>query len=163
MNPQFNSASCFACGLENPAGLQLLFTDNGLDQVFTQFIIAPAHAGYPGMAHGGIVAAILDEVGGRTIMIGHPHRFFVTARLDVRYRRPVPVGVPLRATGVLLARRARRTRAYAEIFMDGGDVLAEANLLYTDFPAGLLDPAALESGFGWKQYADPRWPGAGKE
>jgi acyl-coenzyme A thioesterase PaaI-like protein len=163
MNSQFNSTSCFACGLENPAGLQLRFTDNGLDQVFTQFIITPAHAGYPGMAHGGIVAAILDEVGGRTVMIGHPNRFFVTARLDVRYRLPVPVGVPLRATGWLLVRRARRTRAYAEIFKEDGCALAEADLLYTDFPAGLQNSAVLESEFGWKQYMEPRGPGAGKE
>ena len=152
MNVQYNSASCFACGLENPSGLRLCFSDNGLDQVFTQFTIAPTHAGYPGMAHGGIVAAILDEVGGRTVMIDHPHRFFVTARLDVRYRRPVPVGVPLCATGWLLARRARRTRAHAELFIDGDVALAEADILYTDLPAGLLDPVELKNGFGWKRY-----------
>ncbi|RPH55251.1 MAG: PaaI family thioesterase, partial [Chloroflexi bacterium] len=98
MNQQYNSASCFACGLENPSGLHLRFCDNGKDQVFAQFVLAP-HAGYPGMAHGGIVAAILDEVGGRTMMIGDPNHFFVTARMDLRFRQPVPVGVLLDATG----------------------------------------------------------------
>ncbi len=134
MNQQYNSASCFACGLENLSGLRLRFYDNGKDQVFSRFTIDPQHAGYPGMAHGGIVAAILDEVGGRTVMIENPNRFFVTAHMDVRFRQPVPVGVPLDATGWLCKRRASRTRAHAEIFTNQQGILAEADILYTDLP-----------------------------
>jgi len=152
MNPQYNSASCFACGIENPSGLRLRFYDNGKDQVFTRFTIKPDHAGYPGMAHGGVVAAILDEVGGRTVMIGFPDRFFVTARMDVRFRQPVPVGVPLVALGWLLKRRARRTRAHAEISTDGIGVLAEAEILFTALPSHLLGPNEAESRFGWRLY-----------
>jgi uncharacterized protein (TIGR00369 family) len=152
MNQQYNSASCFACGLENPSGLRLRFYDNGKDQVFAYFILQPAHAGYPGMAHGGIVAAILDEVGGRTVMINNHNLFFVTAHMDVRYRQPVPVGVPLEAQGWLLKRRARRTRAHAEIFTGRQGILAEADILYTDLPPSLLDPGEVESRFGWKLY-----------
>jgi uncharacterized protein (TIGR00369 family) len=152
MNQQYNSASCFACGLENPSGLRLRFYDNGEDQVFTQFIIDSQHAGYPGMAHGGIVAAILDEVGGRTVMVNNPNCFFVTARMDVRYRQPVPVDMLLEATGWLLTRRARRTRAHAEISNEGNDLLAEADILYTDLPTSLLSPIDGESRFGWRLY-----------
>jgi len=153
MNLQYNSASCFACGLENPSGLRLRFYDNGREQVFTHFTLDPQHAGYPCMVHGGIVAAILDEVGGRTVMIGSSNRFFVTARMDVRFRQPVPVGVPLDATGWLLKRRARRTHAHAEIFTDDMGILAEADILFTDLPPGLLDPGEAESKFGWRLYA----------
>jgi uncharacterized protein (TIGR00369 family) len=152
MNQQYNSASCFVCGLENPSGLRLRFSDNGKDQVHTCFKLEAAHAGYPGMAHGGIIAAILDEVGGRTVMINHPNRFFVTARMDVRYRHPVPIGVPLEAAGWLVKRRARRTRAHAEIFGDDLGILAEAHILYTDLPFYRLDPAEVESRFGWRLY-----------
>jgi len=152
MNQQYNSASCFACGLENPSGLRLRFYDNGIDQVFAYFTLKPEHAGYPGIAHGGIVAAILDEVGRRTVMINNPNCFFVTARMDVHYRQPVPVGVPLEATGWMLKRCARRTRTHAEILSGGKDILAEADILFTDLPPGLLDPADAEAGFGWKIY-----------
>lgn len=152
MNQQYNSTSCFACGLENSSGLRLRFYDNGKDQVFTQFIIDSQHAGYPGMAHGGIVAAILDEVGGRTVMINNPNRFFVTARMDVRYRLPVPVGLPLEAAGWLLKRRARRTRAHAEIFTDIQGILAEADILYTDLPPRLFDHDNAGSEVGWRLY-----------
>jgi uncharacterized protein (TIGR00369 family) len=153
MNQQYNSASCFACGLENPAGLRLRFYDNGKDQVFTSFSIEPTHAGYPGMAHGGIVAAILDEVGGRTVMIGCPDHFFVTARMEVRFRKPVPVGVPLEATGWLVRHSSSRTLAHAEIHAGSKDILAEADILYADMPPRLLNPDQAETEFGWKQYA----------
>ncbi|RPH57746.1 MAG: PaaI family thioesterase [Chloroflexi bacterium] len=152
MNLQHNSDSCFACGLENSSGLRLRFHDNGKDQVFAHFTLEPQHAGYPGMAHGGIVAAILDEVGGRTVMINNPNCFFVTARMDVRYHQPVPVGVPLEATGWLLIRRASRTRAHAEILSAGQGILAQADILFTDLPRSLLDPNEAESRFGWKLY-----------
>jgi len=152
MNPQFNSSSCFACGLENSSGLRLRFYDNGKDQVFACFTLDPAHAGYPGIAHGGIVAAILDEVGGRTVMINNPNLFFFTAHMDLRFRQPVPVGVPLEACGQLLKRRASRTQAYAEIFNSCKSVLAEADILYTDLPPGLLKPDEAEAVFGWRLY-----------
>ncbi len=153
MNPQYNSTSCFACGLENTSGLRLRFYDNGSDRVFSHFVIDLQHAGYPGMAHGGIVASILDEVAGRTIMIGHPDRFFVTARMQVRFRQPVPVGVPLEATGWLLKRRASRTLAHAEISGNGQGILAEADILYTDMSPHLLNTNEVEGRFGWKLYA----------
>jgi uncharacterized protein (TIGR00369 family) len=152
MNQQYNSASCFACGIENPSGLRLRFFDNGKDRVFTRFIIDPQHVGYPGMAHGGIVAAILDEVAGRTVMINHPNRFFVTARMDVRYRQPVPVGVPLEARGKLLKRRASRTKAHAEIIAEEQAILAEASILFTDLPPHLLDLSLSSDQFGWRLY-----------
>jgi uncharacterized protein (TIGR00369 family) len=152
MNQHYNSAYCLTCGLENPSGLRLRFYDNGKDQIFTQFIIDSQHTGYPGMAHGGIVAAILDEVGGRTVMINNPNRFFVTARMDVRFRQPVPVGVPLEAAGWLLKRRASRTRTHAEIFGHGKGLLAEASILYVDLPPSLLDPDNAGSIFGWRLY-----------
>lgn len=152
MNQQYNSASCFACGLENPSGLRLRFWDDGQAQVFTHFTIDPRHAGYPGMAHGGIVAAILDEVGGRTMMIGDPKRFFVTARMDLRFRQPVPVGIPLKAVGRLLKHHGKRVQSHAEIISQDGGLLAEANILFIDLPDRLLDPNKAEQQFGWRQY-----------
>lgn len=152
MNQQYNSTSCFACGLENRFGLRLRFFDNGKDQVFAHFTLDPQHGGYPGMAHGGIVAAILDEVGGRTVMINSPNCFFVTARMEIRYRQPVPIGALLEAAGTLLKRRASRTQARAKIYSAEQGLLAEAEILYTDLPHNLLDPNEAESRFGWKLY-----------
>jgi len=124
MNQHYNFASCFASGIDDPSGLRLCFSDNGESQVLRRFVINPQYAGYPGMARGGIVAAISDEVAGRTVMVGNPKRFFVTARMDARFRQPVPVSVPLEATGWLLKRRASRTLAHSKISGAGQGILA---------------------------------------
>lgn len=148
---QPNSRMCFACGLENPAGLHLHFYDDGADEVVADVTIAPDHQGYPGIVHGGVVAAILDEVGGRTVMIGDHLRFFMTAKMDIKYRRPVPVGSPLRAVGRLVKQRDRVATAHAELRSTEGDVLAEADLLLTGTPAGAFDPSAANR-LGWRVY-----------
>jgi acyl-coenzyme A thioesterase PaaI-like protein len=145
---------CFACGVENPVGLRLHFYDDGVDEVTSDFAIADHHQGYPGIAQGGIVAAILDEVGGRTVMIGDPRRFFMTGRLDVKYRQPVPTSVPLRAVGKLLKLKAKLATAHAEIRSPAGEVLAEAELILANVPMEVINPSEADR-LGWRVY-DPQ-------
>ena len=135
MSRQPSSEWCFVCGRKNPAGLHLEFTDNGADEVVSEFVLAPVHQGYPGMAHGGILATILDETGGRVVLIDDPNALFVTAKLEVRYRKPVPIGRPLRAYGKLVRRSRRLVTAHAAISANG-QTLAEADLLLTDVSGG---------------------------
>jgi uncharacterized protein (TIGR00369 family) len=143
---------CFACGIENKSGLKLRFYDNGRDEVYADFTIAPDHQGYPGIAHGGIVAAVLDEAGGRVMMIDDPLRFFMTAKLEIRFRSPVPVGVPLRAVGRLVKLRARLATAHAEIqTASDGQALAEANILLTNAPEDAFNAAEADR-LGWRIY-----------
>jgi acyl-coenzyme A thioesterase PaaI-like protein len=151
---QPNSRMCFACGLENPFGLHLHFYDNGHDEVLSDFTINPNHQGYPGIAQGGIVAAILDEVGGRTMMIGDPMRLFMTAKMEIKYRQPVPVGVPLRAVGRLIKLKARLATARAEI-RSGDQVLAEAELLLSRVPVEVFNLSDADK-IGWKVYQEGR-------
>ncbi len=150
---QPNSRMCFACGLENPVGLHLHFYDNGLDEVISDFSIADHHQGYPGIAQGGIIAAILDEVGGRTVMIGAPLRFFMTMKLEVKYRQPVPTGMPLRAVGKLLRLKPKLATAHAEIRSLEDEVLAEADLVLANAPVEMFDPNEADQ-LGWRVYED---------
>ncbi len=53
------------------------------------------------------MAAMVDEIVGRAAMEAESDRFMMTARLEIRYRKPVPVGVPLRLIGRLAHRRGR--------------------------------------------------------
>ena len=151
MNKQPNSRMCFACGLENPAGLHLHFYDNGADEVTTNFVIANQHQGYPGIAQGGIVAAILDEAGGRTVMIGNPLRLFMTVKLEVKYRQPVPTGQPLRGVGRLLKLKSKLATAHAEIHNTAGEVLAEAELVLSDVPQSVFNITEADT-LGWRVY-----------
>jgi alpha-methylacyl-CoA racemase len=69
--------------------------------------LGPGHEGPPLHGHGGVSAMLLDQVlGHAAVASGHPG---VTADLSVRYRRPVPLGVPLRVWGRVTETQGRRT------------------------------------------------------
>lgn len=154
---QPNSRMCFACGLENPVGLQLSFYDDRSGSVVAETVI-PAHfQGYPGRTHGGVVAAMLDEIVGRTAMTEDPNRFMVTAKLDVRYRKPIPLGERLRLHGSLTRRKGRLAWAHAEVRLADGSLGAEADATLMDIDSSVGDPAAL----GWRVYPDSSVDGEG--
>ena len=151
---QPNSRHCFICGLENPVGLKLKMyqTEPGvLETTYT----APEHfQGYPGVLHGGIVAAILDEVSGRAHM-GDPSkpRFMFTGKLEVKYRKSVPVGKPLKIIGKAVKSKGKMAEGWAGIYDENGTLLAEATTLLIDVPDDLLEADKLEE-LGWKVYPD---------
>ena len=151
---QANSRHCFVCGVENPAGLHLHFYETGPGEVTAEYIVGKQHEGYPGIVHGGIVAAMLDEVTGRAHMgpATNP-RFMFTAKLEVRYRKPVPVGKPLRLVGKAGEEKTRTATAKGFLYGPEGDLLAEADALLVNVPESMVNRADLES-FGWKVYPD---------
>ncbi len=86
-----------------------------------------AYEGGPGIAHGGFVAAVLDEIlGVATIFSGGPG---MTAELTVRYRRPTPLHIPLRLVARLDERRGRRLMLSGEL-LAGEELLADASGLF---------------------------------
>ena len=151
---QPNSRMCFICGLENPVGLKLKIYEIEPGVIETTYT-APEHfQGYPGVLHGGIVATILDEISGRAHM-GDPSqpRFMFTAKLEVKYRKNVPIGEPLRIVGKAGKAKGRMAESWAGIYDEEGTLLAEGNTLLINVPPEMLsnvDHAAL----GWKVYPD---------
>jgi acyl-coenzyme A thioesterase PaaI-like protein len=151
---QANSRHCFVCGLENPAGLHLHFYETEPGEVTAQYTVGEQHQGYPGIVHGGIVAAMLDEVAGRVHMGSTDQpRFMFTARLDVRYRKPVPVGKPLRLVGKAGDKKTRMATAKSFMYGPDGDLLAEAEAILINVPESVVDQVDLES-LGWKVYPE---------
>ncbi len=153
---QPNSRMCFICGVQNPVGLHLHIYETGPGEVMTNYT-APEHfQGYPGVLHGGIVGAILDELSGRSLMGSDPMRprFMFTAKLEIKYRKNVPIGVPLRIVGKAGKSRSKSAEAWAGIY-DGrtDELLAEANALLINVPADQLNSSDLER-LGWKVYPD---------
>jgi acyl-coenzyme A thioesterase PaaI-like protein len=149
LEKQPNSLNCFVCGIENPCGLHLKFYITGPGEVTADYTVPECYQGYPGVVHGGIVAAMLDEVSGRAHMGGDPPRFMYTARLEMRYRRNVPVGQPLRLVGQAGKSKGRTATAIGKIYDQAGVVLAEAEALLVDVP-GCVELETL----GWKVYPD---------
>lgn len=145
---------CFICGLENPVGLKMRIYQTEPGVIETTYT-APEHfQGYPGVLHGGIVASILDEISGRAHM-GDPSqpRFMFTARLEVRYRKNIPVGQLLRIIGKAGKSKGKTAEGWAGIYDQQGSLLAEANTLLINVPQEMLDTANLDE-LGWKVYPD---------
>ncbi len=146
---QPNSRHCFVCGLTNPFGLQLRFDITAPGEVTTYYTVPEKYQGFPGIVHGGVVAAMLDEVCGRVHMGIDPPRFMYTATLEVRYRKNVPIGQPLRIVGKAIRSKSRTATAMGIIYGPQGDILADADALLVDVPQGMLSNVDLDA-LGWK-------------
>jgi acyl-coenzyme A thioesterase PaaI-like protein len=155
-NKQPNSRMCFICGLENPVGLHLHIYETEPGVVETTYIAPDHFQGYPGVLHGGIVGAIIDEISGRALMGSDPMnpRFMFTARLEVKYRKNVPIGKPLKIIGKAGKSKSRSAEAWAGIYeAETGELLAEGNTLLMNVPSDQIDPSSLDK-LGWKVYPD---------
>jgi acyl-coenzyme A thioesterase PaaI-like protein len=140
-NRQPSSRSCFVCGRENPVGLKVRWDQHPGAAEIRGTVIVPEHFnGYPGVTHGGIVAALLDETAGRSILMdGGFEDLMVTAKLEVLYRRPTPTGVPLQVVGWLTRRSGARAEAEAELRLPDGRVTARATVLLARPPASIVE------------------------
>lgn len=119
---------CFGCGRDHPTGLHLEMW--GLDEklrVRGSFTVTEHHQGAPGLAHGGVVSAAVDEGMGYLLwLVGGPA---VTARLEVDFRRPVPVDSRLELEARIDRQEERKIWASLEGRVDG-EVMVEARALY---------------------------------
>ena len=147
---------CFICGLENPVGLHLHIYETEPGIVEARYI-APEHfQGYPGVLHGGIVAAILDEISGRAHMGSDPlnPRFMFTAKLEVKYRKNVPIGKELMIVGKAGKSKPRSAEAWAGIYeAETDELLAEGNVLLMNVPEDQFEKSRFDE-LGWKVYPE---------
>jgi acyl-coenzyme A thioesterase PaaI-like protein len=129
------------------------FYQIGPGEVAAEYTVPERFQGYPGVVHGGIVAAMLDEITGRALMNGDPPRFMYTARLDIRYRMNVPVGKPLRLIGKAEKVKSRTATSRGIIYGPDGELLAEADAVLVDLPEDILASKDLEA-LGWRVYEE---------
>lgn len=149
LKKQPNSDHCFICGRKNPHGLYMSFYDNGENEVFSEYTVSEDYQSYPGIVHGGIVAAMLDEVVGRVAMIDDHHHFMMSVKLEVKYRHPVPTNTPLKIIGRIVKLRGRLGQAVGEVVLPDGIIAAESALTLADVPVEMLAGADLEA-LGWR-------------
>jgi uncharacterized protein (TIGR00369 family) len=96
---------CFGCGPAHPSGLRVRIFKT-TDGVVSPVVVPRVYEGPPGAAHGGIVAAYLDEILGGTV-VHATGKMAVTGELTVRYVRPVPSETPLLGRGRLVTDHGR--------------------------------------------------------
>ena len=121
-------SQCYGCGAEHPSGLHMrVVAGDGLS-LRASFEVGTAHQGAPGLAHGGVLTAALDEaLGALNWLLMHPA---VTARLETSFVRPVPVGTVLELEARILAVDGRKvyTAAVGRLGPDGPVAVAASAL-----------------------------------
>ncbi|MBI5288275.1 MAG: PaaI family thioesterase [Chloroflexi bacterium] len=122
--PQPPARLCYACGNANEHGLHMQFRLEG-DRTICDYEPRPFQQGYPGRMHGGVVSALLDEAMGYAVY--YAREWGATARLNIRFRRPVPMDERLRAEAWIVKNRGRLIELRAELKAADGALLAEAD------------------------------------
>jgi len=140
LNDTTDYQRCFVCGQRNAFGLHLVFRLEG-DSVVADFQPHEEHQGFPGVIHGGIVAALLDEALGRTSLLGNNQEWTMTGRLEVRYRHYVPYGPLLRVRARLGIERRRMMQASGVLTLADNEsaVLAEAQGTFLPLAPQVVD------------------------
>ena len=111
------------------------------------------HQGGPGLVHGGIVGAALDEACG---LLATWYRFpTVTARIAIRFRKPVPIERELALSARVTASRGRRIEVAAEL-RDDAELLAaaEGTFLHVSLEHFLTTPEGRAAGDAWRARLD---------
>ena len=118
-------AACFVCGAENPIGLQASFvTDREASSSSAKLELTSNYQGWQDVIHGRIVASLLDE--SCIYACRAKAEQCVTAELQVRYRKPVPVGAQVEVSGQLTDSSRKVWQATAQLKIDDS-LYAEAS------------------------------------
>lgn len=126
---------CFVSGRWNPLGIGIEVWREG-EGVRATVELGAAFEGAPGRSHGGIVAAIFDDVMGYLLTVHEIPAF--TGELTVRYLAPTPIGTELTFRSWMLHRDGRRLLTEAEA-VAGDTRVATATATFIE-----VDPASFK-------------------
>ncbi|MGI6168428.1 MAG: PaaI family thioesterase [Christensenellales bacterium] len=131
---QYNSEMCFVCGTKNCASLHARFYVMEGGECAALFTPPAQHQGYPDRVHGGIAAAVLDETIGRSAQIARGTSSIVTVQLDTTFKKPVPIGMQLRAVGRVDSWEGRVFHGSGEILLPDGEVAVCSKAVFVEVP-----------------------------
>lgn len=141
---EFEPHHCFACGELNEAGLHLELHTSP-EGSWTELVLEPRFQGWDGVAHGGIVCTLLDEVMAWAV-IGRG-TWGVTARMTVTFRRPIRAGAAIRAEGWVVDEGRRAAKAAGHVLDAAtGEVLASAESTFVAVPVDQLERLKVRYG-----------------
>lgn len=125
-------------GRASPWGLDIEVRRDG-DEAVAFLTLRSAHEGAPGRSHGGIVAALFDDVFGFVLQL-HAQSAF-TGELWMRYEAGVPIGEPLCCRTRLARREGRKLHMTGELTIeDTGQVLARSTATFIAIDPSQFDP-----------------------
>lgn len=114
---------CFICGDQNDFGLKAKFYFDG-SRAISEYTAERKFEGYAGVFHGGITAALLDEVMIKALLAGNI--FAMTVELTVRFRKAILIGQKLNLSGHLEKQNGRLIQTVGEVSLEDGEIVATA-------------------------------------
>jgi len=127
---------CFICGQKSRVGLKARFFWDG-EKAFCDLTADEEYAGYKDIFHGGIVAALLDEVMIKSLLA--EDIFSVTAEFTVRLKKPIYSGDKLHFEGRKTSQKGALYFAEGRAVNQDGVVVAEATGRYIRPKSNLKD------------------------
>ncbi len=145
--PKFHPV-CFACNEDIGHGLKLKFW-YAKAQVFSRYTIPSEYDGYPGISHGGIVAAILDETAAWAINILLKKIGF-TQNFSITYLKPIKSNEPIFSVGSISSYEEDHVIIHSHIKAQNDSVLVDANSTWrvidvADLPKVIAIDAAIQA------------------
>jgi acyl-coenzyme A thioesterase PaaI-like protein len=110
-------SACIGCRSRREGGLGLRFEPANGSGVIARFDSASSYQGYPDRLHGGIIATLLDAAMTHSLFARRVLGY--TARMEIRYRRPAVLGVPVTVTASIAQSRPPWFRVRAEVLQHG--------------------------------------------
>ena len=132
VSKQRNSKMCAICGMDNKYGVHAQFYNMEDGSVMTKFKYRQEHQSYPGRVHGGLITAMLDEMGLRALWAkeGSEEKIGVTMSLDTKYRKPVPYDEEIIGKGIVIKENNKFFVVDSKIMDLQGNVLANGTIKY---------------------------------
>jgi acyl-coenzyme A thioesterase PaaI-like protein len=109
--PRSDARHCFVCGPDNPIGLKLDFVLDG-ERCRGEFTSRVEHVGFDGVTHGGIVFSVLDDAMANWFFLQGARGY--TAKAEIRYRAPMPVGATAAIECAVVKRKGRLLQLEAQ-------------------------------------------------
>jgi acyl-coenzyme A thioesterase PaaI-like protein len=127
---------CFGCGIKNPIGLKLTFTDTD-EHIQATWMPSETYQGYPNVLHGGIIASLLDEIGAWCIYV-KLDTAGVTRQMNITYISPVFINKgEIGLSACIKERSEDKAILLCQLTDNRSKVCAEAIIEYFIYPADI--------------------------
>lgn len=104
-------------GKRNPIAPPMKLWKAGANEVRGEAIFSPTYAGPPNAVHGGIIAAVFDEILAMANVISGRAGF--TGTLTIKYHAKTPLNTPIELWGINVRQDGRKQISRGELRVDG--------------------------------------------
>ncbi|HDS30848.1 MAG TPA: PaaI family thioesterase [Firmicutes bacterium] len=116
----FRDDGCFVCGPNNPIGLKLKFEyDRDNKRATSKVTFRKEHQGWDGVVHGGLLAAVLDDVMAHSVLC--TDNLAITTRFNIIYRSPVGTGETVYLEGQVVEMKSRLAKVTGVAYTLNGE------------------------------------------